>query len=470
VAWGLLLAPIALFDVRYAKGRATFDQVLFHEHTIGSMVDTWPIAKLTNPEHYVAMTPGFHWVMAGVSKATGLVDGGLRMAALLLCVAFFGVVGTMLGRRCGTVLGSLLMLPLLASVYVANSGAWLLADNAGWFWVAVLSFAAIFTRPSLRWSLLVALGLLLAVWTRQNLLFVALPLWVAAWLRSPPDGPQSVNPLVGVRIRAMNLLPLAIATLPAVLSLVYLYRIWGGLVPYEFQGQYDGVSPSNVALQLVMLATLGWFFLPLILGVGEPGSSARLSNLFQKTAPWMAFSGLLAGVVVFFVPTTYAPKEGRAGLAWSLMDRLNPLGPIGQTNLFVVFLAAIGAALLVFMLACVPPRRRWILGALFAGFAAAQVASSEVWQRYHEPFALLFLALLTAAAVRERGVGMARSRRLQVVPLAVLALGLSGATTVVLWQREIAPWRSGEPQVPVTPLLPEPPPRDPVAASPIELL
>ena len=457
VLWGLLLSPIALLDVRYAGGRASFDQVLFHEHTIDAMAKTWPGVNLTFPDHFVAMTPGFHWVVGGVLWATGVPDSGLRAIALALSVAVFALLGVLLARWSGALLGAVLLAPMLASVYVANSGAWMLADNAGWLWVGLLAIAALMGRPDARWAAVIGLGLLLAVWTRQNLLFLALPLWAAAWMRPEPGGPSSANPLVGVPTRLKNLAPIAIATLPSLASLVYLYRVWGGLVPHEFQGQYDGANPSNVALQLMMLAGLGVFFLPAILGLGEAGWRARLKVVLRAAAPWMVAGFLLAGAAAALVPTTHEPTAGRAGLVWQAVDALNVLGPIGGCNPLAVVIAAVGGAMLALVLACAPARQRWILGALYAGFGVAQGASSEVWQRYHEPFALLFLALVTMAAVAHRGQGPARVPVVQLVPILLLALGMAMTTAGVLWQREVAPWRAGADQVPVSSLLPEPP-------------
>ncbi len=467
IAWGICLAPIALFDVRHARGRATFDQELFHEHTIRAFAETWPFIHLTSPEkiipdHLVAMTPGLHWVLAGATRIIGLGDAGLRVAALLISVAVFGVLGVLVGRRCGPMFGALLVAPLMVSMYVASSAAWVLADNVGWFWVGVLSLLALFSRTTLVWALVAGVGLLLAVWTRQNLLFLALPLWAAAWLSTESAVATRANPFVQTPARLKHLLPIAIATIPSLLTLAYLYRIWGGLVPYEFQGQYDGANPSNIALQLSMLAGFGVFFLPAMLGVGEPEWRPRVLATLRRCAPWVALSVVASAIIVAMLPTTAAPTKGRAGFVWNALDRLDVIGPIGDTNVLMVLIAMAGGAMLVVMLASVPARQRWILGALFAAFAIAQGASSEVWQRYHEPFTLLFLAIATCTALHGRGMPGQRLRRVQVVPIAVLALGLSVMSATMIWQKEIAPWRRGEPQMPRTTMLPEPPPREPV--------
>lgn len=466
VLYGLALSPIAALNMRHAGGRATFDQVLFHEHTIDAMAQTWPAFTLTYPYHFVAMTPGFHWVLAGVARLTGMGDAGLRLVLLAMTVAVFSVLGIVLGKRCGMVLGSVLVAPFMASVYVASSSAWMLADNAGWMWVCLLALAALWCRPTAKWAMLMGVWLLLAVWTRQSYLFLAAPLWVAAWLRESPDGPTGGNPLVGIPTRAKNLLPMALATLPAIASLVYLYRVWGGLVPPEFQGQYDGANPSNIALQLVMLGGFSIFFLPAMLGIGEEGWRHRCRGIIRPAAPWMVLGAVLAALITALVPTTPDPKAGRAGLVWTAAAKLNVLGPIGDCNPLIVVVATAGGALLVLVLACAPVRQRWILGALFAGFGIAQGASSEVWQRYHEPFALLFLAVATVVAASARGSRTRRLPKVQFVPIAVLALGMAIISAATLWHKEINPWRQGKDQIPVSSLLPEPPADAPQPSDP----
>jgi len=467
VLFGLALAPIAALNVRHASGRATFDQVLFHEHTVDAMIPSWPVLHLTYPDHFVAMTPGFHWVLAGVAKLTGMGDPGLRLFVLVATVAVFSVLGIMLGKRCGVVMGSVLVAPFMASVYVASSSAWMLADNAGWMWVCLLAILALWHSPTARWAVVAGAGLLLAVWTRQSYLFLAAPLWVAAWLKEAPGGPAGSNPLVAIPTRAKNLLPMAVATLPAIALLVYLYRVWGGLVPHEFQGQYDGANPSNIALQLVMLGGFSIFFLPALLGVGEDGWRRRCRGIIRRAIPWMILSGVLAAAITSFVPTTSNPKAGRAGLVWSAADKINLLGPIGDCNPLIVVVATGGGALLVLVLACTPTRQRWVLGALFAGFGIAQGASSEVWQRYHEPFALLFLALATMVAASARGLNGRSVPGVQVLPIALLALGMAVISAAMMWKNEINPWLQGKDQIPVSSLLPEPPvasqsPSDPI--------
>ncbi|GIW74082.1 MAG: hypothetical protein KatS3mg103_0604 [Phycisphaerales bacterium] len=471
LAWAAALSPIALLDVRNASGRATFDQVLFHEHTIDALAANWPLAKLTYPEHYVAMTPGYHWVMAAIKRLAGLDDAGLRLASLLLMAVLFAVLGVQVARRCGWVLATAALAPLLGSVYVANSGAWLLADNAGWFWVGVLSLWALRADGSWRWAVVMGLGLLAAVWTRQNLLLLAMPAWIAAWVA--PGGPGMLDGL-GARVRSW--LPMALATLPALASVAWLVHVWGGLVPYEFQGQYDGANPANLLLQLVTLAVLGPFFLPAVLGLGEPGGRGRASRMLRCALPAMVLAFVLACLMGLVVPTTHEPTAGRAGMAWSVFDRLCPVGPFGRHNPLTVLVAGLGAAVLVVVLAALPWRARLVLGGLWAGFAIAQCASSEAWQRYHEPFTLLFLALATMqAAVGRRtepvaheagssqptgrvGSGPQAVPAVQWVPMALLAAGLAIASAVVLWQREIGPWRQGAQAEPVNARLPSPGP------------
>lgn len=382
-------------------------------------------------------------------------DVALRVTNLFISALIFAGLGLLLSRRVDPWLAAALIAPLLASMYVVNAGAWVLADNPGWAWVGLLSLMALTGRPGVRWSLVMGVCLLLAVWTRQNLLWLALPLWAAAWLHKPTE---TAHPLRDMPTRVRQLAPLALATVPAVASLVYLYLVWGGLVPYEFQGQYKGANPANIALQFVMLAGLGVFFLPAIVGVGEDGWRDRATATLKRSRVWIGLTASVVVLVTAVTPTTHEPTMGRAGLVWNLADMINPIGPIGVSNPVIVVLAGFGGALLAFILACVEPRGRWILASIFVGFGVAQGASSEVWQRYHEPFALFFLAFAVVVAMRTRGQGpVGRAPLEQLAPLFALALVMAILTAGVLWQREINPWRQGEDPTSSDPNLPPPP-------------
>ncbi|MEO1008728.1 MAG: hypothetical protein AAFX79_09180 [Planctomycetota bacterium] len=474
LAYALLLSPIAVLDVRHAGGRATFDHVLFHEHTIEQLARTWPVAHLVDPpedapaakpRHFVAMTPGFHWTLAAAQRFTGAGPGALRLVGLGLSAAILAGFVLVLARWAGPVRAVALAAPLCASVYVANSGAWLLADNAGWFWVFALLALAVRASWSWRTAVVAGGGLLLAVWTRQNLLWLALPLWAAAWLAAPRDGPGGVTPgseaagtpRASLGSRAASLGPMALATLPAVASLGYLYTVWDGLVPFEFQGQYRGANPSNVPLQLAMLGMLGIWFTPAIVGVGEEGWRARAAERLRAVRWWMLSAAGVSLVVAVLVPTTLAPKQGRAGLVWQLGGLANALSPAPEhLSPLLVLAASFGAGLLVFLLAFAPRRQRWVLAAGLAGFGIAQSASFEVWQRYHEPFALLFLGLATAVIVGGRRPPATGTPNAQLLPPFGLAVVLAALTGFVLWTKEIDPWRRGEPTRPNDPRLPAP--------------
>jgi len=459
----LVLLPITVLDVRHASGRATFDQSLFHEPTIRAASESWPVVELTYPKHYVAMTPGYHWAFGGVRLLTGLEAPGLRVVWLVVSGVILCGFTLVLARRAGVWLGVALSVPLYMSLYVVSSSAWLLADNAGWAWVLALSLLALRIPWSWRVGVLAGLGLLAAFWTRQNLLWLALPLWAAAWMgpwrgRSGGLDDPGAHPLASFRRRAVALLPMAAATIPALVSLWYVYSVWGGLVPHEFQGQYASYNLSNIPLQFAMLAALGPFFLPALVGVGEAGWRERIARTLARCRPWAIGAAVAVAAFSSAVPTNYEPKAGRAGMVWIIGSKLNALSPAPDffSPLLVVG-AAVGAAVLVCAIACAPGRQRWVLGAIFAGFGVAQAASYVAWQRYHDPFALLFMGLLTATAVAARERRPARPPLIQVVPLVLLAVALAVVTVATLWQREIGPWQAGAPAMPSSSDLPPPP-------------
>jgi hypothetical protein len=105
----------------------------------------------------------------------------------------------------------------------------------------------------------------------------------------------------------------------------------------------------------------------------------------------------------------------------------------GHTALIFVVLAPLGAVVLAALLTAASkarPGMGWVLLVTLLAFTAAQAASYQLWQRYNEPFALMFLALACALVpdpkpdpAQQSGPG----RMLRWLPL-VLALGFAAMT------------------------------------------
>jgi hypothetical protein len=168
---------------------------------------------------------------------------------------------------------------------------------------------------------------------------------------------------------------------------------------------------------LVQVAILGIGFWPWL-----APAACRLIRDHAGTASFAIGIGLLAALIP---ETTNNPEAGRYSGWWSLTAKAPVL--MGRTSLIFVVLAPIGAVLLAGALRSVPRRAGWTLLAAFAGFTLAQSSTALSWQRYHEPFLLLLLAILAALQPLElRSTPMARAR----VPAMGLLCVILGAISV----------------------------------------
>jgi hypothetical protein len=96
-----------------------------------------------------------------------------------------------------------------------------------------------------------------------------------------------------------------------------------------------------------------------------------------------------------------------------------------------------GAIALVCWLALLPRRARWVMLAALGGFIASQTLNAQLWQRYHEPFILMWIAVCMAIAL---GSGTCTgSRKWSMLGPCVLALVLTALTL-----REIAQSSPGQ--------------------------
>lgn len=417
-----------VFSPRIIRGRAAADHLNYHEPVIHNFAQGWPTPDLSN--YHSATTPLYHLLLAGIevlfepSRRAFMVMGGVFTAALL---------GLLVGSLRGSTLQKLaLALPMLGSMYVLFPGIWLLPDNAAWLGVLGVLLLALRARSML--VLLTAGGvvLLLLVLTRQIHLWAAGVLWAGAWLgmeRGPePDtsAPLSLRARVQdlfthVGARMKRLAPAVLATIPAFAAIAYFVSLWGGFVVPRYQegyhGGYEGWNPATACFFLSIIGSFAPFY------VAHAGAGLRR----------IAHSpGVLVGVVVLALllttipETTYAAEEGRKSGLWNLVKAAPVIA--GHTSLVLAALAPIGAVFVAALLAQMRSREGWIYLGAMVGFVAAQTASPQLWQRYHEPFALMLLALMSVERAHAGGTGGRACRFWRVLGPALLGLGLAGVT------------------------------------------
>lgn len=415
-----------VFSPRIINGRAAADHLNYHEPVIHNFAQGWPTPDLSN--YHSATTPLYHLVLAGVEV---LFEPSRREFMVLAGVFTAVLLGLLVGSLRGSTPRRLsLALPLLGSMYVLFPGIWLLPDNAAWLGVLGILLLALRARSM---TMLLGVGglvLVLLVLTRQIHLWAAGVLWAAAWLgmeRGPePDTSPALRPMARVQdvlahvgTRLKRLAPAVLVTIPAFAGVAHFVSLWGGFVVPRYQqgyhGGYEGWNPSTACFFLSIVGSFAPFYVA--------HAWAGLGRLARSP-------GVLVGVVVLallltIIPeTTYAAEEGRKSGLWNLVKAAPVIA--GHTSIVLVVLAPIGAVFVTALLAQMRSREGWIYLGAMAGFVAAQTASPQLWQRYHEPFVLMLLALMSVEGVRGGSSGGRAVCVWRVLGPAVLGLGLAG--------------------------------------------
>jgi hypothetical protein len=460
---------VSITIVRVGAGRGAFDEINYHLPAIRTFTaDLW---RVHLGDYMSATTPGYHLVLAVLAKLLGGSMAVLRGGNLAFSLALLAMVAWKTGKeltRARTAgnesdapgsaglagpLGSVakhafvLMLPAILSMYVVFPGVWLLPDNAGWLGVFAALLLALHVPFTSRTAIAGGIVLLALVLVRQIHLWAAGPLVVAAWM-SCADEPRPGTPpaallrglfLGRLRDRVVRAAVAGVCVLPAAAAVAWFVRMWGGLVPPTFQGQYHEPNLAAPAFILSVLGAFGVFFAGWMLGTGRSLLRSRWGR------GWLAACAGAGLVAAFFGPTTYSVTDGRFSGLWNLVKVCDAKGLVimGRTSLVMVALSTLGGVVLGVLVAGVGPRRAVVVLAAFAGFAAAQAASFQLWQRYTEPFVLLLLPVLVAmgaalpaaqAATRttERPSGAVGALRLA-GPL-VLGVLCAGLTAVSVWR------------------------------------
>jgi hypothetical protein len=387
----LTLPPILTGNLR---GRGAGDQLNFHEPTIRALAADWPRFDFRGEEYLTATTPGYHLALAAGAKAGLGSPTGQRLLGLALSVGFLLTLALWVGRRCSAWETLAIGLPVASSLYVFNSGAWMLPDNTGWW--GVLGVLLIALRPKFDARMLVGGGviLVLLVLVRQVHLWAAGVLWAAAWM-GPAAEPE--RPLLADPNRRIPRTVLAIgAAVPAFAILAIFMRHWGGLTPPNFQNYYPGLMASLRGGNILDKAPLAApAFILSLLGLGSVFFGAYFAGPLlelSRRRPWAPAAAALAGLLAAAIPATTYSKDGRWSGIWNATKKLPAIAD--HSSPLILALATGGAVCLLGWCVALRQRERWIMLGALAGFTAAQAASGQLWQRYSEPFILIVLALM----------------------------------------------------------------------------
>jgi len=431
--------------------RARFDQDLFHLPVIREFATQLPAPDLSN--YASATTPGYHLVFAAIVRLFDPSVQSLRvyssMLSGMLILFVFGLalawrqsrrVDANFSLRTDIATAFVIALPLLASSYVIQSAMYLLPDNAAWLLVLItlqLALGLASTRTSARALITASIVLTLLVFTRQIHIWAAAPIWVgalvsaAATRRSTPDNtaPSDASSATTRTEVALSDLLCAIisrpvilsilATLPAFALLAYFIQLWGGIAPPMFRAATNpaaasgtanatsvtGISPATPVLILALVGIFGTFYLGWILSESlnrATGFLRRIDALIE-TVKASAIGASVAGVIAIIPPTTWSTPT-RKGALWEIARKFEGGGSLAgiplprlviadHVNLVMWLLAVLGGGILGLLWRAVDTRSRWVLATALLAFTAAQSAQALSWQRYVEPFILIWLVL-----------------------------------------------------------------------------
>jgi hypothetical protein len=408
-------------------GRPGWDHYNYHEPMIRSLAGTWPRGDCSN--YLSATTPLYHWTLAGVARHVSDALPVLRLAGALFTAGLLGLLawGCVRALPDRPASAFVLTLPFAASLYVFPPGCWLLPDNAGW--LGVLGVWLIALRPAQGARVLVAGGavLLLLVLTRQIHIWTAALVWTAAWLGREavlePERSWLIPPalLKPTRERVARALAAFAITLPA-FGVVGLFAVlWGGMVVPRYQGLYHGWGPSTPAFALSLLGVYSAFYAGWL--------APRLAEAWHHHRSALLLGAAIGFAAAILPDTTYDLEGGRFGGLWKVAEQAPVLA--GRTSSAILVLSAVGGVTLVLWLAAMGLRERVIFLVAFVAFEAAQTANPQVWQRYQEPFLLMFVAL-AASRTAPRGRLSGPVRAAMIGGPALLALAFASLTASTL--------------------------------------
>ena len=168
VLFGVLVWPVIL-----SGGGGTSeasDQVEYHLPAIDGMVQQWPFIDVV--DYPSATAPGYHFLMATLSRFVSCDPMVLQLASSLLSLGFLLVVWHHAARLVRPPAALALVLPLLASSYVLGAAIWLDTDNAALLFVALaLGGSALVEATPLG-------GFRLALYGTAAVLVRPIPIWV----------------------------------------------------------------------------------------------------------------------------------------------------------------------------------------------------------------------------------------------------------------------------------------------------
>lgn len=364
-----------------------------------------------------ATSPGYHLLLGWLSSV-GLGDITLlRLLSSLFGLGLALCLWRVLCRFIDQWTAVAMALPLMCSPYFLSGSMWLTTDVAAMFMVTLAMSGVLVSRPSSLGNVRSGVFAALAVFVRQPTAWLIAVLFAASfpWLPDRWRGRRGESGFA-----AGDWVGWIVAVVLPVLMLVWLVRMWGGLMPPAYQSLHNaGANPATPAVALSLLGAWGFLW---TIGLGKRSSSFGIDRWM-----WIACA---VGILCAVIPeTSFDRPQGRwGGPIWSLVSAAPTLA---NRSVVLLILAPMGAMTLLLLLRRAASRGQHhatlVMAVAACAFLAATSANTQCWERYLDIPLLLYLPVLVA-------LGMAGIEPNQVVRIRMASLVLAALQlTMSVW-------------------------------------
>ncbi len=423
----ILVGLTAWWPVHVSAG--WFDQRFFHWPTIRTMAGELPTPDLVDIK--TATGPAYHLIAAPIAWLTDSVNATQFVMGVLCWAAVAGAV-LMVTASAPALCRYLILIATLASPYVLQGTLWMTTD-ALTLALAILGVAMalrVVRSPDVSTAFVIGLGLIsaFACATRQTTAWLVVVAAVAVMF-SPMDSRRKPGALAAVSV-------------PAIVVLVGLIALWGGLTPSKLADSNDaGAEPLGLPVGFALWAM---FAAPLLVPLWQ------LIRWDTKTIIGMTLAAVACSIPAVIWTSTAHDPERKGGWLWSVVGKT---GGILDRSPALIVLAAVGAAAVFLILRTMATEgstaQAWVLGSAIYTSIIVSMAGSYALPKYREIPLLACFAFVAVAVIRMAPKTPTASRLILAalaIPAAVQTLSAIGTIGVPVLRYLIDPSSIPEPE------------------------
>ena len=373
--------PFLIVIIAFAGLTKTFptfhgsDELVYHYPIIIKFAREYPHIDFVN--YRSATSPLFHIAFMFAGKLMGFELYKLRILNVLISYIAVAVLFRLLIFRLNMPVLRALIFSLMFSLspYFFGASFILLTSNLGMLFClsAVNCFYRFREDASLKYLLLTCLFIAAALLTRQTFAWLALSFLIYLMI---------AQMTLASRIAALAALVIAI------MPLLTLVILWHGLVPPGFQQKHTTNTLLNLKPAEFMIALIGLYSLFL-----RMNSFIALMHDFNR----LHLAALVIGILLILLyPISWQPRD--MGYLWRISSYLPTLGSTG-----VLFWALVPAGMVVIAHQVLSGSDKVLPVVFLVSFLIVMMSSELVYQKYFDPFALLFIFLLSGRQGSQTG-------------------------------------------------------------------